>query len=289
MRRNVPKDYARGTRLGSLASRASLATLALLAACDGHVLNVGLTGSTDAGVQAPGDGGLPHLQATLISATTSIAPQSAGAACAPWAQVEGLAFAPMTPAPAAGTTGEPLVESARRLAGTWIGHVTSPWANWDVAVAFSSSDADGGGSYEAISDSATVSSFYYGSDLPCMMKKWRVLNADTAGLEGDINVTYVTFADSPDGDDVLADAGPGAGANGDVGLADGDVSAGDASAVGGGEDVSSPASCYLPGWQGQFHAMTFDMNENRLRFTFGTGESQGYYPISFDLWRVCGE
>ncbi|HTB78023.1 MAG TPA: hypothetical protein VK762_32485 [Polyangiaceae bacterium] len=279
MRRNMLRDYARGSWL------ASFATLTWLAACDGRTLDVGLT--ADAGVQgtSPGpSGGLPNLQATLISATTSVESQTPGGACSPWGQVEGLAFAPMTPALPAGATSAALTDSARRLAGTWIGHVTSPWANWDVAVAFSLPDSTYGGSYEAISNSATVPSFYYGSDLPCTMKKWQILGADTAGLEGDINVPYVIPAESPA---ELAEAG--SDTNGVVDPVDGDASAEDATTAGGGASASLPGSCYLPGWQGQFHAMTFDTSGNRLRFTFGTGQSQGDYPISYDLWRVCGE
>jgi hypothetical protein len=274
------KDYARGFRL------ASFTTLALLAACDGRTLNVGLT--ADAGVPGPSPGpsaGLPDLQATLFSATTSVASQTAGGACSPWGQVEGLAFAPMTLALPAGATSAALADSARRLAGTWIGHVTSPWANWDVAIAFSSPDSMYGGSYVAISNSATVPSFYYGSDLPCTMKQWQILGADTAGLEGDINVPYVIPAESPG---ELAEAGSDTDANGVVDP-DGDGGAEDATTEGHAASPPPPGSCYLPTWQGQFHAMTFDTNGNRLRFTFGTGESQGSYPIAYDLWRLCGD
>jgi hypothetical protein len=129
-------------------------------------------------------------------------------------------------------------------------------------------------------------SFYYGTDLPCPMKNWQILGADAAGLEGDINVAFVPPTPGGSG---LEDAGPDTDANGVVGSVDDDGSAEDATTAGGDGDASPLASCYLPGWQGQFHAMTFDTNGSRLRFTFGTGEDQGSYPISYDLWRVCGE
>lgn len=239
-----------------------------LAACDGQLLNVGTTHdggaqtsqnseagvgywSVDSGLWVEIDAGgstdpgsaLASPDVSLISTSTSVAAQSAGGACVPWGQVATLAFTPeTTTAPPVGAVGAALAQSASRLAGTWIGHATfltvTGTPSWDLAIRFSAPEPTYGGDYGAITDDPNRPAFYYGSDIPCSLKTWQILDVDTAGLEGELNVT---FGDS--------------------------------------------SSCSLPTWQGQFHAMTFDVTGNRLRFSFGDGG--GAYPIAYDLWRVC--
>jgi hypothetical protein len=46
-----------------------------------------------------------------------------------------------------------------------------------------------------------------------------------------------------------------------------------------------PSACYLPAWQGELTSIDLNASWNRLQFSFST--SDGYGPITYDLWRVC--
>jgi hypothetical protein len=46
-----------------------------------------------------------------------------------------------------------------------------------------------------------------------------------------------------------------------------------------------PALCGLPTWTGDLFSLVFDASGNRLQFAFR--RSDGYGPITYDLWRIC--
>jgi hypothetical protein len=54
-------------------------------------------------------------------------------------------------------------------------------------------------------------------------------------------------------------------------------------------DISfgGPTSCSLPTWQGELSGFALDATDNRLHFAFS--RSDGYGPVVYDLWRVCGK
>jgi hypothetical protein len=76
------------------------------------------------------------------------------------------------------------------MAKSWVGLAIAPsgWVpeRWTLAATF---QADG--HYEAKTyDPAWAPAFYYGSDLPCSLKQWRMRAVGAGGIEGQIDVTF---------------------------------------------------------------------------------------------------
>jgi hypothetical protein len=100
-------------------------------------------------------------------------------------------------APADRSVSEEIARASSLLQGTWYGTAVSPWMppTWYVTVSFSQEGAYFG-RYDAHSQAgAPVPAFYFGSDLPCDLKQWRLLSADRdAGVSGEIDIPFQTDA-----------------------------------------------------------------------------------------------
>lgn len=177
-------------------------------------------------------------------------PVQGNAGCVPWSSVREQTFVGTTDASRSLAT---LNAIQAAMAGTFVGHVTSPWGDWDVVITFTSDGHYVASAYDGTTLGGTPPPFYYGGDGTTSgcesLAQWRLLDvAVTGAASGQIDVPfYVPGHWEADG--------------------------------------GYPAQCYLPGWQGLLSQVSFDVPGNRLHFDFGT--SDGYGPIVYDLWREC--
>ena len=139
-----------------------------------------------------------------------------------------------------------------RMVGSWIGRAQAPsgWlpAQWDVTIAFTADQQYTAYGYDGV----TTGSFSYSA--PVTPAFYYGTDDHCAALHK-WRLTNVSIAGN----------------------------------VGGQIDIPfwyGPSGCGLAAWQGELDGIELDASGNRLQLSFN--RSDGYGPVNYDLYRLCG-
>jgi hypothetical protein len=160
---------------------------------DGSTADVDLPWSTVLHDGSTADVDLPW-STVLDDGSTAVV--DAGPACRVSTDAAAAPFVPSPSDPLASDPATLLSTTAAAMAGTWAGTAHAPWDGgevWNVTIAFTTTSKYGG-QYSATGGATTMGftapAFYYGSDLPCDLKAWQLLDVQSTGIAGTINVTF---------------------------------------------------------------------------------------------------
>lgn len=149
---------------------------------DGETPQTSLPSLTDSGTP---EGSLPPPEAALDPMT--LVQDVSG--CVPWSSVRGHPFVAVVDA---GRSLATLNDVQMSMVGSFVGHVASPWGDWDLLITFTADGYYAASSYDGTTLGPS-SPFYYGPAPGCeSLDQWRLLDVSVTGAaSGQLDVPYL--------------------------------------------------------------------------------------------------
>jgi hypothetical protein len=115
------------------------------------------------------------------------------AGCVAWSSVRAEPFEAAVDAGQSLTT---LQAAQANMVGSYVGHATSPWGEWDVLLTFGGNGHYLASSYDGTVSGSTPPPFYYGDPAICpSLDQWRLLDvAVTGAASGELDVGFSSGA-----------------------------------------------------------------------------------------------